>query len=81
MLLQRVDERPLGELQAHRHRPALKALSERARPLIDGFGTMWQDSKLSLLSVSNLQTDVVFRIGPIDADEGGKFSIGLRLHE
>ena len=28
-----------------------------------------------------LQTDIVFRIGPIDADKGGKFSTGLRLHE
>ena len=81
MLLQRVDERPLGQLQAHGHRSALKALSERASPLLDGVGAMNQDVKLSLLSVGNLQTDIVFRIGPIDADEGGKFSIGLRLHE
>jgi hypothetical protein len=37
---------------------------------------MWQHSKLSLLSVGNLQTDVVFRISPIDADEGGEFAVG-----
>jgi hypothetical protein len=35
---------------------------------------MWQDSKLSLPGVGNLQTDVVFRISPIDADEGSEFA-------
>ena len=77
VLLQCVDERPLGELQAYRHGPTLKALSERASPLLDGVGTMNQDVKLSPLGVGNLQADIVLRIGPIDANERSKFIVGL----
>jgi hypothetical protein len=28
-----------------------------------------------------LQTKIVLRIGPVDADERGKFGVGLQLHE
>jgi hypothetical protein len=59
----------------------LELLSERASPLLDGVGTMNQDVKLALLRIGNLQTDVVFCIGPIDAYEGSKFIVGSRFHD
>src|SRR5437660_719874 len=43
IFLQRIDERALGDLQAHRNGPALKSLSERACPLLDGIGAMGED--------------------------------------
>ena len=42
---------------------------------------MRDDAKLSLFTVGNLQTDVVLRISPIDADEGRKFSVCLWRHD
>src|SRR5512132_2698196 len=81
VLLQGIDERPLGELQAYRHGPAGKALAQRASPFLDRLRAMRQDGKLPFFIVGNLQTNVVFSIGPIDADEGGKFRVWLWLHD
>src|ERR1700680_4635666 len=74
ILLQRVHDRSFGELQTPPPGPALKALFQRVSPLLDGVGTMWQDGKLSLLGAGSLQTNVVLRIRPIDADKGTKDS-------
>jgi hypothetical protein len=81
VLLQRIDQRPLGELQAHRHGPTLEAFSERASPLINGIGTMNQDVKLSRVGIGNLQADIVLPISPIDANKGRKFIVELMFHD
>jgi hypothetical protein len=60
---------------------ALEALSQRIRLRLDGIGAVGQDAGLSPSGVGCLQADIVFGIGPIDADEGGEFvACRLRLH-
>ena len=80
MLLQGVDERTLGEFETYRYRPALKALSQRAGPGVDGRRAMRHDGPFPLLVGGSLQTDVVLGIGPVDSGEGRKFNVWLRLH-
>lgn len=80
VLLQRLHERPLGQLQRDGD-GAAEALVHRACPLLDSIDPMRQAIKLWLLAIGGLQTDVVLRIGPIDADEGGELTVGKRLHD
>ena len=80
VLLQRVDEWPLGELQTYRHRPALKALSQLACPGVDGRREVRHDGQFPLLAVGRLQTNVVLGIGPVNSGEGRKFNVRFRLH-
>jgi hypothetical protein len=80
MFLQRVDQRSAGDLETDGHRLAMKALPERSGPLINGVGAMGEHGEFTLAASGRLQADVVFRIGPVDADEGGEFWVGFRSH-
>jgi hypothetical protein len=80
MFLQRVDQRSAGDLETDGQRLAVKALPERSGPLINGVGAMGQHGEFTLAASGRLQADVVFRIGPVDADEGGEFWVGFRSH-
>jgi hypothetical protein len=82
VLLQGIDERALGKLEAHGNGLPLEALSQCTRPRLDGIGAVGYDAGLSPSGVGGLQADLVFGIGPIDADEGGEVvACRLRLHE
>jgi hypothetical protein len=39
------------------------------------------DRKLSRVGMGNLQAEIVLPIGPIDADEGGKFIVESSFHD
>src|SRR5262249_1738966 len=74
VLLQRIHERPLGQLQRDGN-GAAESLAHRACPSLDSIDPMRKAIKLSLRAVGGLQTDVILRISPIDADKGGEFSL------
>ena len=59
VLLQGVDTRPLGELQANHDRPVLKALALRACPGADVRSSVRYDGQFPLFAVAGLQADVV----------------------
>jgi hypothetical protein len=80
VLLQGIDEGALGKLEAHGNGPPLEALSQCTRPRLDGIGAVGQDAGLSPSGVGCLQADIVFGIGPIDADEGGEV-VACRLRQ
>ena len=81
VLLQGIDQRSLADLQTHGDGSATKALFQPTRPLRDGLGPVEQDATFPLVTVRRLQADIVFGIGPIDTDEGSKFSVGLSFHD
>lgn len=60
VLLQGIDERALGELQAHGNGLPLEALSQCTRPRLDGIGAVGQDAGLSSSGVGCLRADIVF---------------------
>jgi hypothetical protein len=54
VLLQGVDKRSLGELQAHHDRPVLKALAQRACPGADVRRSVRYDGQFPLFAVASL---------------------------
>ena len=69
VLLQRVDDRSLGQFEGNRD-GATEALLQRSRPLIDARNLVGNAIELALIIVGRLQADVVLRICPINADIG-----------
>jgi len=68
------DNWPLGQLDADGDGCALKASAERLGPGTDGCGAMLEDGELMRASVRKSEADVVFGVGPVDANEGGEAS-------
>ncbi len=81
VLLQGIDQRSLANLQTHGDGSASKALHQSMGPLRDGLRPMQHDATFAHVTVGRLQADIVFGIGPVDTDEGSKFSSGLSLHD
>ena len=79
VLLQRIDQGPLGQLQRDGDGTA-ESLPHRDRPLVDRIDLVFDARELASLAVCTLQTDVVLLVGPVDADEGGEL-VGKRLHD
>jgi len=71
----------LASAHAGRHGLACEPLAQRAGPRLDGIGTMRQDAELALLAVRDLHTKVVLGISPIEANEGSKVGVGVRLRD
>jgi hypothetical protein len=57
-----------------------ESLAHRQRPLVDGVDLVFDARELVSLAASSLQADVVLRVGPVNADEGGELVVGKRLH-
>ena len=77
---QRGHDRPFIELQAHRNRLAVEARVQTLDPRVDRFRTVFEVQKLPARGASGLQADIVFGIGPVEANKGGKCFGGLWLH-
>jgi hypothetical protein len=75
-----MDQAAAGFLQGERDRASAEALAQWAEPLGDGFGCVGEGEPLGLVLARHEQTEVVFLIGPIQADHGGVFD-GSRVHE
>lgn len=71
ILLERVDNRPLGQCKSNRD-GSTKALVQRFGPFIDACNLMGNAIELALIVIGRLQADVVLGICPIDADIGGE---------
>jgi hypothetical protein len=78
--LQRVDQWPLAQLQAHGDGASFEALLQPQRPLRQALWTMGQHAELARVVARRLQTDVVLAIRPVDADEGGRLGVGESFH-
>jgi hypothetical protein len=76
---QRGHERPLIALQAHRNRLAVEARVQTLDPRVDRFRTVFEVQKLPARGASGLQADIVFGIGPVEANKGGTCFGGLWL--
>jgi hypothetical protein len=64
---------PFLEFQAHRDRASLEARAQGLDPRVDGFRAVVEAQERTLCSASGLSADIVFGIGPIEPDNGGKF--------
>jgi hypothetical protein len=74
-----IQTRPLGQLQRHGD-GAAEAFVHRASPLLDAINLVLKAIELAWRAVGRLQADVVLGVSPIDADEGGEFTVAWRLH-
>ena len=72
ILSQRRDEGPLIEFEADGNRLPFEPCTQGAHPLVDGVRLVFEDAELAFLGACRLQADIVFGIGPVDADEGRK---------
>ena len=50
-------------------------------PIGDLLGPVQHHATFALVTVGRLQADIVFGIGPVDTDEGSKFSVSLSIHD
>jgi hypothetical protein len=73
VLLQRIDQGSGADFQTHGDRRPAKRRS--SGPLLDGLGPIQQDAEFPLATIGWLQTDIVFGIGPADANESRKFDV------
>jgi hypothetical protein len=60
------------EFKGDRDRLSLTALQQIRGPRLNPFWPVFQDVKFPLVRASDLQADIVFGIGPIEAHESGK---------
>ncbi len=72
VLQQGVGDRPVRLLEAHRDGPAAEPLPQSGRPLVDGLWRVWQFEVLRAPTPRIIEHEVMFSVGPIQADEGGK---------
>jgi hypothetical protein len=77
VLAKRIDDRPLGELKDDRDGPAAEALAQRPGPFVDHFGPVLELKGFARLAGGDLQTQIVFAVGPVQADEGGEAGQGV----
>jgi hypothetical protein len=77
---ERIDEGPFVEFQAHGDRLALEAALQIECPGFDGLWAMRDDGGFGNVGVGAEQADVVFGIGPVDADEGGEPIVDRIIH-
>jgi len=77
---QRRHHGPFMEFQAHRDRLSVKAHGQGLDPGIDRFGAVCEHEKLTLRRASGLSAHIVFGIGPVEANKGGKCFACLLLH-
>jgi hypothetical protein len=66
------DDRTTGELEADGDGPAAEALLEPGGPDIDGDGVMFEDGELRGELSRLEEADVVFSVGPVEADDGNE---------
>lgn len=62
-----------GLLQGQRDRAATKAFAQCAEPVVEGFGRVDEGEPLGSGLTGHEQADIMFLVGPIQADEGGVF--------
>jgi hypothetical protein len=67
------DKRALLKFEADGARLALEPLAQGANPCIDGFWRGLDDGVLAFVRAGGLSAEIVFGIGPIAAEVGGKF--------
>ena len=72
--LQSIHQRSLGELEGHGNRLCAEALAQPLGPLRDRLGAVCQDGQLAFARASWQQAYVMFAVGPVDADDGGKLA-------
>ena len=69
---QGLDDRSLVEFESNGDRATLKALKQSRGPCLDRFWTVLQDLNFSFVRARDLQADIMFSIGPIEANKRGK---------
>ena len=69
---QGLDERAFIEFEAHSNGASFEPLAYGTCPRIDGLWFVLKHHELPLVVADSLSADIVFRVGPIDANEGGK---------
>ena len=75
VLTQGIDERAFIEFEAHGNRASCAPLSYGTGPLIDGLWFVLKNHELPFVVADGLSADLGCGIGPLDADEGGKFFV------
>jgi len=72
VLTQGIDERAFIEFEAHGNGASFEPLSDGPCPRIDSLWCVLKHHELPVVAADGLSADLVFSIGPIDANEGGK---------
>jgi hypothetical protein len=72
ILTQGIDERACIAFEAHGNGASFEPLAYETCPLINGFWCVLEHHELPFVVVDGLSAAIVFRVGPIDANEGGK---------
>ena len=80
IVAQRGHDGPFIEFQAHRDGLSVESRAEGLNPGVNLFRTMCKAQKLTVFSASGLETDIVFRIRPVEANKGRKYFGYLLLH-
>src|SRR6187455_3145683 len=75
VLEQRVRDAPTRLLETHGDWPAVESLTQVAGPLVDGLRSMRQLAVLGPSTALIVEHQVVFPVGPIETNEGGKYRI------
>jgi hypothetical protein len=73
------DDRPMGQLNADGDAFAVEADAQRRCPGLDGHWPVLEDGELIAIRAGHGEADVVLRVGPVNADQGGEVRNGL-LH-
>jgi len=74
------DDGAFVALEADGDRFSLASLLQGTYPRLNGFWCMVETAVLSLLGARNLSANIVFGIGPVEADAGRKGFVGFVLH-
>jgi hypothetical protein len=72
VLTQGLDERAVIAFEAHSHGASVEPLAYGTCPRIDGLWCVRKPHELPFVVADGLSADIVCRVGPIDANEGGK---------
>lgn len=80
VLAQGGDQGSFVELEAYRGGLAIESALQAERPVLDGLGVMANDGLFIVIGICGPQTDIVLRVGPVNANERGKSGIGCVFH-
>jgi hypothetical protein len=70
----------LIEFQTHGHRLTVKPRAQALDPRVDRLRAVVEAQKLPVRRATGLSTDIVFGIGPVEANQGRKCFGWLWLH-
>src|SRR5262249_1997502 len=71
---------PFIQLKTHSNGLSVEPCAQGLDPRIDRFRAVFEAQKLSSLSTSGLEADIVFGVSPVQADKGGKCFVRSMLH-